>query len=531
MRVGEVGGLKNNDCLELYMENREIMKTRIDPHILRISLLFAVCSLIYYIPTLTNLGGNALSTPNMLDNLHDFYGLDFYALIFFIPVVYAAYSGGVTAAVTTALLSMIIFIPYSVLMTDQAGALFRPTAFVIILSAVGAVVAMLQGNDKERKRSLNELECLYDIGKATERCRSTETFLTNIVNIIYTQLKQYGCSGVIVTSRGQEFIGGSFIRNHTSSHSGQFSSTGKNSMACEDIVVNGEKVGMIRVFGNSAYLRSSKSSHFVKTLAERTGGAVYAIELEQSLKIYYAKLEEMVEKRTHDLEQAQEKLVRSERLAAVGELASGVGHELRNPLNVIRNCVYLINMSLNENTSPEVEENLKLLDLQVDISNKIVTDLLDFTRVKAPVRTDVDLNRMLIERVSWAAVPEKVGIKYEFATDSPHVNVDSEQIGRAFTNIIINAVQSINTQGELRISTGAEGDRGWVIFTDNGCGIPPQNINKIFEPLFTTKPKGTGMGMAISKRMVEQNSGEIEVESTLGKGTSFKIKLPLVKTN
>ena len=161
-------------------------------------------------------------------------------------------------------------------------------------------------------------------------------------------------------------------------------------------------------------------------------------------------MELTVESRTHELELAQEKLIRSERLAAVGELASGVGHELRNPLNVIRNCVYLVNMSLEGNTSPEVQDTLKLLDLQVDISNKIVSDLLDFTRVKPPTRSTVDLNGLIQDRVSWASIPDNVLIKYELANETPLLSIDSEQVGRAITNIINNAVQSINGYGETQ---------------------------------------------------------------------------------
>jgi signal transduction histidine kinase len=300
-------------------------------------------------------------------------------------------------------------------------------------------------------------------------------------------------------------------------------------------VVAGETTGYLEIAYPSACAWDNKSNHFIRTLAERISSAIHGIELEQSLKMYYEQLEVMVENRTRELEQAQEKLIRSERLAAVGELASGVGHELRNPLNVIRNCIYLINMSLEGKAEPEIEENLKLLDLQVDISNKIVSDLLDYTRVKAPNRTVVDLNNMVRDRVSWATVPEKVSVKFNLDPESPRINVDSDQVGRAITNIINNGIQSISSSGEFRIrtgistGTGIDGDRGWVEFADTGCGIPPENLSRIFEPLFTTKPKGIGLGLAISRRMVEQNGGEIGVESTVGKGTVFTIKLPLVK--
>jgi signal transduction histidine kinase len=490
------------------------IKTRGERYLLRIAILFAVCTLLYFLPDIIGMAGGT-GAENTLNQLHDFYGLDFFALLFFVPVVYAAYSVGVIKAVVTALLSMIVFVPYSLFLTNQPGAFFRPTAFVLILSAVGAVVAMLQRGDEQRRRSLNELKCLYDIGKAAESSVSVERFITSVVDIVPQDFDGQG-----------EIEVGINLRNRSYS---SLSSGGKKQHVKEDILVAGETAGYLEVAYPAVYSWNREADHFFKTLAERIGGAIHGIELEQSLKLYYQQLEEMVESRTRELEQAQEKLIRSERLAAVGELASGVGHELRNPLNVIRNCVYLINMSLDGNTSSDVADTLKLLDMQVDISNKIVSDLLDFTRVKTPARTVININNMVKERVSWASIPEKIELTYELREEAPQIFIDVEQVGRAFTNIINNAVQSMNGGGELRISTGTDEGYAWVKFSDNGCGIPQENLHKIFEPLFSTKPKGIGLGLAVSKRMVEQNGGEIEVESTVGIGTIFTIKLPLNK--
>jgi signal transduction histidine kinase len=492
----------------------EIRKQKPEPYALRISIIFVACTILYYLPAIVGASGG-IQTQNALNILHNFYGLDFYALIFFIPVVYAAYSVGVIRAVLVAFASMAVFIPYSLLITNQPGALFRPTAFVLILSAVGAVVAMLQRGDEQRNRSLSELKCLYNIGKAAESSDSIESFLNSTIDIVFQDLSQRHQIGLSITFREKIYSG---LTGENISH-------GIN----EALVISGEIAGSLEVTYPRSFAWDKKSNHFVKTLAETISGSLHSLELERSLKLYYEQLEIAVENRTRELEQAQQKLVRSERLAAVGELASGVGHELRNPLNVIRNCVYLINMSLEGHTMPEIEDTLKLLDMQVDISNKIVTDLLDFTRVKTPTRSIVSINDMVRDRISWASIPDKVVVRYELAEESPRLFVDAEQVGRAFTNIINNAVQSISGRGEFWISTGIKGDFGWVKFKDTGCGIPPENLNKIFEPLFTTKPKGVGLGLAITKRMVEQNGGEINVESVVGKGTTFTLWLPLVK--
>jgi signal transduction histidine kinase len=225
----------------------------------------------------------------------------------------------------------------------------------------------------------------------------------------------------------------------------------------------------------------------------------------------------------------RDKLIRSERLAAVGELASGVGHELRNPLNVIRNCVYLLNMTLGDQADNDTLSTLKMLDQQVDISNKIVTDLLNFTRIRPPCLERTDLNGLVRESLTWVAKPEDVLVVTTFGEDSPKIRVDAEQVGRAFANIIANAVQSMNGTGEFRVATGAENGHAWARFEDTGCGIPKENLDKIFQPLFTTKPRGIGLGLAITKGLVEQNGGAIEVSSQIEQGTTFTIRLPVCK--
>ena len=111
--------------------------------------------------------------------------------------------------------------------------------------------------------------------------------------------------------------------------------------------------------------------------------------------------------------------------------------------------------------------------------------------------------------------------------DSSHIIVDAEQVGRAFANIISNSIQSISRKGELRISTGIDGGYAWAKFEDTGCGIPEENMEKIFEPLFTTKSRGIGLGLAITRRLIEQNGGIIKVKSQAGRGTILTIRLPL----
>lgn len=483
-------------------------------HLRYIIAIMVFCAIIYYLPVIGEQLGWT-SALNTLNSFHNFYGIDFYGLMFFAPVVYAAYTLGVMPAVLTALIAMLVFLPHTILIDNYPNALFKPTAFVIILSAVGAVVAMLQKSEQEHRQRMKEMKCLYDIGKAAEESRSMEAFLDKVVALIPQSMQYPEETRVRITFRDRVSQSPNFQKS--------------SSKITEDLVVGGEVLGNIEIYStrDNPYLK--KRNHLTKTLAERISGAIRELELEQSLQSYYEQLEDEVEKRTKDLEQVQEKLIRSERLAAVGELASGVGHELRNPLNVIRNCAYLLNMTLTDKGDEEAVNTLKVLDKQIDISNKIVTDLLDFTRIKPPSLTRVNLNNLIKESLSWVEIPEKIILTTKLNGNSFHVKADAEQAGRIFTNIISNAVQAMNGKGELKIDTGEEDGYVWTRFNDTGCGICEENLEKIFEPLFTTKPKGIGLGLAITKRLVEQNQGKIEVASQVDKGTTFTIKLPIEK--
>jgi signal transduction histidine kinase len=488
-------------------------------HLRYLVAITVCCSLIYYLPDISNQLGWT-SIYNSLNGLHDFYGIDFLGLIFFAPVVYTAYALGVIPAVMAALVAMFILLPHAILYDDYPSALFKPTAFVIILSAVGAVVAMLQKSEAEHRQRMKEMKCLYDIGMATGESRSIDEFLAKVVALIPYAMQSPEETGVRITLHDREYKSPGFQKSF--------------SKITENLVVSGETIGLVEIYSNRDNPYLKKRNHLTKTLVERIGGAIRQLELEQSLRQYYEQLEEEVDNRTRDLEHVQEKLIRSERLAAVGELASGVGHELRNPLNVIRNCAYPLNMSLSEKNDEEAVNTLNVLDKQIDIANKIVTDLLDFTRITPPTQVRVDIKNIINESLSWITVPSQVTVKTSFNGYSQPVRTDPEQIGRVFANLISNAIQAmsgppVEKGGELKIDTSEEDGFLSVIFRDNGCGIKEENLNRIFEPLFTTKPRGIGLGLAISRRLVEQNGGKIEVASQVGRGTTFTVKLPIEK--
>ena len=225
----------------------------------------------------------------------------------------------------------------------------------------------------------------------------------------------------------------------------------------------------------------------------------------------------------------EEKLRRTERLATIGEFSSGVAHELRQPLCVISNTAYFLNMKLKDIADEKVNRHLAILDKEVKRANRLITDLLEFARVPMPTLKECDVNQIVEEALSSVDIPPNVELKKELKGDLPRIQADFDQIQRTCTNIITNAISAMPEGGSLKIKTEENKEEGniEISIADTGEGIPEESRERIFEPLFTTKPRGVGLGLALCRRYVEVHGGEIEVESEVGKGSTFTIKLPL----
>ena len=247
--------------------------------------------------------------------------------------------------------------------------------------------------------------------------------------------------------------------------------------------------------------------------------------VEEAVRAYSERLEEMVDERTKDLRDAQEQLVRREKLAVLGQLAGGVGHELRNPLGVISNAVYYLKMVLPDADEP-IKEYLELISSEVRNSEKIISELLDFSRTRPPEREEVAVSKLIAQVLKKQPPPEKVQVIPEIASDLPAVFVDPRQMGQVLGNLVLNAYQAMPEGGELILRARVEEGQVALSVADTGCGISRENLEKLFEPLFTTKVRGIGLGLALSRNLVEANGGSIEVESEVGKGSTFTVLLP-----
>ena len=256
-------------------------------------------------------------------------------------------------------------------------------------------------------------------------------------------------------------------------------------------------------------------------------------QAENEIRQLNAELEQRVEDRTRELSAAQEKLVRHEKLVVLGQMSSSVGHELRNPLSVINSAIYYLKM-IQPNAAEDVKEYLGIIDQEVHTAEKIITDLLDFSRTKSVDREAVSVSELIRRTLERFPVPESVAVTIEVPPDLPQVFVDVHHMTQVLGNLTVNACQAMTSSnestlivGQLSLYSTVQNDMINITVKDNGAGISAENMNKIFEPLFTTKTKGIGLGLAVSQKLVAANEGRIEVESEAGKGTSFHVYLPI----
>src|SRR5215813_692484 len=219
---------------------------------------------------------------------------------------------------------------------------------------------------------------------------------------------------------------------------------------------------------------------------------------------------------------------RAEHLATLGELATGLAHEIRNPLAGIAGVVEIIGRDLPA-TSP-ARAVIKDVRLEVTQINRILTDLLQTARPHPPQVRPSDLNTTVEHAVMLArqqVLSKPVKIELEKDSTLPLVEHDSDQMHQVMLNLLLNAVQAIESAGTVRIVIHAKKNRALISVTDSGRGISPEHLPFIFRPFYTTKGNGTGLGLSLARRIVEDHRGRIEVESEVGHGTEFLITLPI----
>jgi signal transduction histidine kinase len=246
---------------------------------------------------------------------------------------------------------------------------------------------------------------------------------------------------------------------------------------------------------------------------------------ERALRHHSERLEEMVSERTEELERTQAQLWRREKLAAIGQLAGGIGHELRNPLGVVSNAVYMLQCILPD-ADEQVREYLDMISEEAKGAARIVSDLMDFARTRPAERKRAEMLSLLARVLEKHPPPENIQVSTERVNVQTAAFIDPLQMEVVLGNLIDNAYQAMPDGGMLTISAKNGDDKISLAVQDTGFGIRKEHMDKLFEPLFTTKSRGTGLGLATSRSLIEANGGQIEVQSREGQGTTFTVILP-----
>lgn len=227
------------------------------------------------------------------------------------------------------------------------------------------------------------------------------------------------------------------------------------------------------------------------------------------------------------LKDAQDELVRSEKLAAIGKIAGMISHELRNPLGVMSNSIYFIKSKSDNIKDEKIKRHLDILEKEVFNAESIISDILAFGRPKEPIFADTNIADIIKMAVNKLGPAKDIEIITKFEDALINIPADGNQLCQVFYNIILNAAQAMPEGGRIMIEGNKSQEYIEVHISDTGVGIPKENLKKIFDPLFSTKPKGTGLGMSVCQGIIERHKGSLVVESEVGKGTRFTVKLPV----
>ena len=240
-------------------------------------------------------------------------------------------------------------------------------------------------------------------------------------------------------------------------------------------------------------------------------------------------LEQRVAERTRELQEATNELLRVERLASIGQMASIISHEIRNPLAVISNAARLIQLLL-PSQEPKVTKQISIIEAEIKQANNIISEVLGYARTREMMLSAIELNSYLHDILAVYSFPPNIHLVEETDSESVRLKIDAEEIKQAIRNLISNAVDAMQPQGgTLRVGTKIGKRLACIFVADTGPGIAPDVRRKMFAPFFTTKARGTGLGLAVVGKALRRHKGKLFIRTEEGKGTCFQIYLKIYK--
>ena len=235
-------------------------------------------------------------------------------------------------------------------------------------------------------------------------------------------------------------------------------------------------------------------------------------------------LEQRVQVRTRQLREAQAELVKKEKLATLGQVSGSIAHEIRNPLNAIKTSAYYL-LHAKSPTPAKTQEHLERIDRQVTLIDNVTTALSDVSRMLEPNLRTYDIRPIVREATGSVQLGDLIEVQNQIPENLPHVLVDENQIPMVFRNLIRNARDAMPDGGTLTLSCALHGDELTIHISDTGSGIDEEDLVRITEPLYSTKARGMGLGLAITKAILDKHGGELDIKSEVGVGSTFSVRL------
>ena len=278
-----------------------------------------------------------------------------------------------------------------------------------------------------------------------------------------------------------------------------------------------EPMGLIRIYFTEQRAFSEDELDFIRTVAMHCACVIKRVQLMENQQSQFDHLATQVEKRS-----------------SLGRMAAGIAHEINNPLTGI--LLYSSNLSKKVEKGGQLEEGLNIIIKETQRCKSIIQGLLEFSREQEPEMVQADINHIMESALGIVENEfhlRQVRIRKELADDMPKTFLDENQIEQVFINLLLNALQAVDDRGLVMVKSAVDPETGRVQMevADNGCGITVENLKKIFEPFFSTKGDGTGLGLAVSCGIVENHKGDIRVFSEPGQGASFVVEFPLPPHN
>jgi len=288
-----------------------------------------------------------------------------------------------------------------------------------------------------------------------------------------------------------------------------------------------EILGILRVGIDWAPIKAQLTKVFQRELI--TAGIFYAFIL--ILTVLFQRLYNNAQQSYIDLKQTQERLIKTEKMAVIGQMAAAMSHDLRNPLTGIKMATYYLGTKI-DRKKKEIDRILKDIELEIDYASNVVTNILTYAKPTELIYTRANINKVIEDALHFIYLQDKdsaIKLNKDFDPRIPNILVDAKQIKQVFVNLLSNSIQAMPQGGVLDVRTKRQDDCVQIEIKDTGTGISQGEMDKIFTPFFTTKARGVGLGLSIVNNIITKHKGTIEIHSEPGQQTTFLINLPLKK--